>query len=113
MFVKNILYVTDLNPVLTPEVATTYLGGSITFTCTKSDISMETAWQTELLSLKYETSNSINVTLNSDVDKIEYNNTSVRCLSRYPNKPETLYISNPGEILIQGKYGDCQYNVYV
>ena len=95
-------------------MATTYLGGSVTFTCTKADIFMETAWQTELLSLKYETSNSINVTLNSGVDNIKYNDTSVRCLSRYPDKPETLYISDPGKILIQGKYGDCQsYCLYL
>ena len=105
---KTILYITDLKPLLVPEVATTYLGGSVTFTCIKYDISMETAWQTELLPLKYETSNSINVTLNSGVDNVKYNDTSVRCFSRYPDEPDTLHFSDPGKILIQGKYGDWQ-----
>ena len=110
---KTILYITDLNPVLTPEVATTYLGGNVNFTCTKADISMETAWNTKLMDLKYETRNSIDVTLNSSVDNIEYNGTSVWCFSRYPDEPGMLFVSNPGKILIQGKYGDCQYIVYV
>ena len=90
-------------------MATTYLGGNVTFTCTKSDISMETAWQTELLPIKYKTSNSLNVTLDSGVDNIEYNDTFVWCLSRHPDKPETLHVSNPGKSLIQGKYNDFQY----
>ena len=83
-------------------MATTYLGGSVTFTCTKADISMMTAWQTELLPVHYIPSNNINVTLESDVDKIEYNNTFVRCITRYPSQFGQVYPSNESIILIQG-----------
>ena len=110
---KIILYITDLKPVLAPEVATTYLGGSVIFTCTKADISMETAWKTKLLPMVYKTTNIINDTLDTGVDNINYNDTSVYCFSRYPDKPANLYISNQGKILIQGKHGDFQYIVYI
>ena len=86
-------------------MVTTYLGGSITFTCTKADIFMEIAWQTDLLpllSLYFQRSNKINTTLTGVVHYLEFNNTSVWCKSRYPDNPGQVYFSNEGKILIQG-----------
>ena len=83
-------------------MATTYLGGSVTFTCTKADVSMETTWKTKLTTVPFIPSNNINVTLESDVDKIEYNNTFVQCITRYPSQFGKVYPSNESKILIQG-----------
>ena len=83
-------------------MATTYLGGSATFICIKADISMLTAWQTKLLPVQYKPSNNINVTLTSGIDKIEYNNTSVQCITKYPDQDDQVYPSNESKILIQG-----------
>ena len=47
---------------------------------------METTWKTKLTEVPFIPSNNINVTLESDVDKIEYNNTFVRCITRYPSQ---------------------------
>ena len=97
------LYITDLDPKLSPQEATTYLGGSIEFTCTKANISFETGWKTMLIPLTYiPASSNINNTLTSDVHNIDFNNTDVRCISRDPDT-EMLYFSNVGKILIQGK----------
>lgn len=103
------LNVTYLGPILIPQVATTFLGGSVTFTCVIADVSMLTTWQTELLPVQYTPSNSINATLTSHVDKIEYNNTSVWCISMYPGYFKWLYESNAGKILIQGTSNDFPY----
>ena len=90
--------------MLIPKVSTTYLGGSVTFTCIKADISMNTRWKTKLLPVHYKPSNNnnINVTLTSSVHKIEYNNTSIRCFTMYPDQHDQVYPSNEGIILIQG-----------
>lgn len=81
--------------MLIPKVATTYLGGSVIFICTKADISMEIAWKTKF------SFRSNNNTLNVDVDKIEYNNTLIQCFAKYPDQPK-LFFSNESKILIQG-----------
>ena len=90
--------------MLTPKVAATYLGGSVTFTCTKADISMETTWQTGSLPVHHTpiNNNNINVIFESGINKIEYNNTFVRCITRYPSQLDQVYPSNDSIILIQG-----------
>ena len=85
-------------------MATTYLGGTVTFACTKADISMETTWKTKLTTVPFIPSNNINVTLESVADKTEYNNTFVRCITRYPSQLDQVYISNESKILIQGNH---------
>ena len=102
-------HIINLGPILTPQVATTYLGGEVSFTCVKADIPMLTTWQTELLPVHYTTNNDIFVILTSIVDRIEYNNTSVWCISMYPGYFEQLYRSNVGKILIQGTSNDFSY----
>ena len=67
-------------------MATTYLGGSVTFTCTKADIFMEIACQIDLLplsSLYFQPCNKINTIFIDVVLSNDFNNTFVWCKSKY------------------------------
>ena len=44
-----------------------------------------------------------NITLSSCVSKIEYKNTSFRCIARYPHQPG-VYFNNEDKIIIQGMF---------
>ena len=82
-------------PVLTPAMATTYLGGSVTFTCTTSDPLMTIMWITEISEI-----NTFNRTI--QIDNIEQNNTIVKCATRYTNQHQNFSYSNKGMIILQG-----------
>ena len=67
-------------------MATTYLGGSVTFTCTKADIFMEIACQIDLLplsSLYFQPCNKINTIFIDVVLSNNFNNTFVWYKSKY------------------------------
>ena len=81
-------------PILTPKVATTYLGGSITFTCKTSDPSMTIIWRTKVNYAK----TSIRTI---QIDNIEQNNTIVQCGTKHTNQHHFTF-SNEGMIKLQG-----------
>ena len=83
------------DPVLTPEVATTYLGGSVTFTCTTSNPLMIIMWKTRI---NFEEISNKTI----QIDNIKQNNTRVQCVTKYPNQHKHFSYSNKGWILLQG-----------
>ena len=90
----SIKFCVDSDPVLTPKVATTYLGGSVTFTCITSDPLMIITWKTDI-PIKKTSNKTI------QIDNIEKNNTIVKCGTMYPNQHQVTY-SNVSMILLQG-----------
>lgn len=91
------------NLILSPPVATTYLGGDVHFVCTKPDVTMQIAWDAPFISASYFHNSNINVSeLVIGNAHVYFNNTSVFCVGRYPSQLSKLYYSNPGDISIQG-----------
>jgi hypothetical protein len=91
------------NPVLTPLVVTTYIGGSITLTCTKPDLNMEIGWFTDLIPLVFQLDeDKYNISLEKPINDIINNNTIVYCIGRYASDRTQYYQSNLSTIIIQG-----------
>lgn len=90
---------------LTPSPAITYLGGTINFTCNKSDPSVAIAWETKLVQNHYFVANNesttvLSVTFNSS--NASFNNSYVRCVGHPANNPTNQYCSNLVQIKLQG-----------
>ena len=89
------------SPVLSPPVATTYLGGDVHFICTK-DPSMQIAWLAPSIPSFFHNDGSKYSELNIGVPDVTLNNTIVQCVARDPSQPSKLYYSNPAMTVIQG-----------
>ena len=90
-----------LNPILSPLVLTTYLGGDAHFICIK-DPSMEIAWYHSTFIPVIFQNNRMNFSeLRFTVSSL-MNSTLIRCIGRNPFNPSTLHYSNTGLIVIQG-----------
>ena len=87
-----VIFCVGSDPILTPEVATTYLGGSVNFTCTTSDPLMTITWDTKINFKKIS-----NRTI--QIDNIYQNNTIVKCAT---NQHKNFTFSNIGMIILQG-----------
>ena len=101
IFATFLAWASSQNPVLSPPVFNTYLNGSVLFVCTK-ETDMEVAWVYPLFPESFHTSNSDTARFSIDIPDISYNKSIIYCVGRYPSQKESLYYSNPGEILIQG-----------
>ena len=93
----SIKFCVGSDPVLTPKVATTYLGGNVTFTCITSDPSMTIIWY---LNIDYRKTSPHTI----QIDNIKQNNTIVQC-GTYQYQHFTY--SNESRILLQGNKYYC------
>jgi hypothetical protein len=90
------------SPVLTPSVATTFIGGSVRFTCTKYDEDMLIGWNISPPVVYFQDGSScgINTTLVIDINDVSTNNSLVQCITKYRHN-DTSHTSNTGTIIIQ------------
>ena len=104
-FILAVFLKSSVELTLTPLTPITYLGGTINFTCHKSDPSVKIAWTAKLVQNHYFVANNesttvLSVTFNSS--NVSFNNSYVNCIGYPANNPADLYCSNSVQIKLQG-----------